>query len=148
ELAETYTTHSLHAAASLCHRHCLSLLPLTASKTKLPALLRLAILALELSDTALASEAVNQALKIDPNNVAGRVVQALMVLRGGGAAKAVKVLAQLGVAENGEDGGVSSKWVNWVLAMAYRAKGDEEMAKECERRMNGQAVVGSGEGEV
>ncbi|KAJ3043735.1 hypothetical protein HK097_001661, partial [Rhizophlyctis rosea] len=96
ELAESYTSHAFHGAASLSHRQAIASCPAT-SKLKLPALLRLARLALHLSDRALASEAINEALRLDPGSVAGRCLQALMMLRGGGAggaAKALKVLAQ------------------------------------------------------
>ena len=84
---------------------------------------------MHLSDAALASEAINEALRLDPGSVAGRCLQALMMLRGGGAggaAKALKVLAQAGDAE----GEQLAPWVNYCLFLAHKAKGDVAVATE------------------
>ncbi|RKO90825.1 hypothetical protein BDK51DRAFT_28769, partial [Blyttiomyces helicus] len=120
ELASTYATLSLFTAADLCHRQTLSTLPAT-SPTKLPALLRLARQAISLSTPALASEAIAEALIVDPASTVPRRLQALLQIRTGGAAKAVKALAAADPHE---------LWVNWILAEGLRAKGEEAEARE------------------
>ncbi|KAJ3035493.1 Tetratricopeptide repeat protein 37 [Rhizophlyctis rosea] len=127
ELAETYAAHGFYGAASLSYRQSIANCP-PDSSLKVPALLRLARLALHLSDAALANEAINEALKLDPGSVAGRCLQAIMMLRSGGekgAAKALKVLAQAGV-EGEED---RTPWLNWVLYLAHKTRGDAAVAR-------------------
>ncbi|KAJ3177104.1 Superkiller protein 3 [Geranomyces variabilis] len=92
DLAVLYASLRLYKAAEMCLRHALQAAPRVHARQRSTTLFRLARLAHADANAALATEAVNEGLKLNPSSVAGRCLQALAYSNSGSEAKAAKIL--------------------------------------------------------